>query len=230
MSSAATRAPARAKQRAIARPMPDPAPVTSAVLPSRCSCGVVTESAIDKCSQSVHPRGILGIEGVPFVIVPCVGEVSGKVEALGVVASKRQHRPIASVEDTIDAEAVHGVHGVGKQVLLTPVCRMGFREKTGDLAADVLVFGEASQLSAPGLEGALSDRRLAAVIENELCVRALLDESDRLAQLIVGDTEVEGPAASSDFAHAVDVRRPQGESGRLSLNVLANAPYSRVTR
>src|ERR671925_493610 len=100
-----------------------------------------------------------------------------EVKPARVIAGQRQHGPIASVKDTIDSEAIDSVHGVRKKIFPSPAREIGLRQESRHLAADILVRGEAGELSTPGFPSARPDCWLAAVIENELRVGAFLHES-----------------------------------------------------
>src|ERR1019366_6088132 len=100
-----TRAPWPAKQRAMASPIPEPAPVTSAVLPSSLNMGGCSFGGWDS-AEAVHPRGV-GVEYESLLAPRKVGEqLLGHAEPHGVGHRELHHRPVAPEEEALRAKGL----------------------------------------------------------------------------------------------------------------------------
>ena len=103
-STTQTDAPWAAKQRAMASPMPDPAPVTSAVFPSSLNIGFVCLGC--RSDESVDPGGV-AVEDGRLLRGREVGEkLPGHAEPGCVGGREFDHRPVAPEEEARGAEGV----------------------------------------------------------------------------------------------------------------------------
>src|SRR5262245_50737949 len=145
MSAAMTRAPARAKASALARPMPDPAAVTIAVLP---------ESRSDSIGGS---RGSGIDQLVPLGAEPDQQHFP-RLVPLVVGADQLANRPVATPHESARAEHLQQVIDAGRE--LRGVCAARFGDQAGQFAYGVGAAGDGLDFVAPLCDVATAQRRL----------------------------------------------------------------------
>src|SRR4029077_20317893 len=173
-------------------------------------------------SYAVHTRRIVTVEPASVGGAPSAGEPLSEAVPRDVVSHQRQHRPVAGIEYPLRTEALDHPRGVREEILGAPGFPR-FGEQSRQLAARVLQRRETGDSLAPGLQGALPDPRLAAMVEHEAGLGTVAHEIDDLAQLIMRRAQIEHQSTSPHGAHAVHEGARPAEAGGLSLDILADA-------
>ena len=116
---------------------------------------------------------------------------------------QRADRPVAAPDDAIPAEACDRVLDIGADVVEGPGRAVGIGDDAGDLDRDIRPVRDFGDPLAPGMLGALLDRRHAAMIEHELNVGREVGERDRLVDLVRADAEIERPPGPGEAPQIV---------------------------
>ena len=166
----------------------------------RCRSPARIPGMLTACHTSnlTEPINAFRIRRKQFLLIGCARRFCYFQQGLNPLAQRRglcANGPVAAEHDAFPAETGDDVFDGGTQIVKLPISRPAFRFRIHDdaryFANDVGRLGYFSHARTPARDVAARQVRVAAMIEDELCVGASRDQTQRQRQLATEYAKVE---------------------------------------